>query len=100
MVPTKPQNEQEGLEATSIAPEGSTNNIQPQHKLPTKTLPHWHPVVFLKSGTTPTNVVLHNSMSNVCNGSMVSMAYMAYITTLCLNALWSFIGSLGSGLLG
>ena len=27
----------------------------------------WHPVVFLKSGTRPTNVVLRNSMSNVFN---------------------------------
>ena len=47
----------------------------------------WHPVVFLKSGTTPTNVVLRNSMSNVSKVSMVSVAFKTYKVTQCLKVI-------------
>ena len=41
-------------------------------------------MVFLGSGTTPTNVVQCNSMSNVFNVSMVSKAYIINIVPQCL----------------
>ena len=52
----------------------------------------WHPVVFLKSGTTPTNVVLRSSMSNGFNVSMVSGACITNMVPQCLKVIYWLIG--------